>query len=381
MKIMKSALIRLIFASALAILIHGCNQSPKVEWVSPYKNVNWSAIIQAKAQLHVHTTRSDGWFSPQVVVDRYHELGYDILAITDHWLTTYPWQDFSSFEASARTIKRMEDGEFDRIPHKDAFVYENRDPAALGMLAVKGSEPSHSGPRRHHMVSLFSGVTGQGMEFEETLAAAGKSGGLLSFAHPARSTEKNNNTLEDYIYFFEKYPHIYGIDIFTRSTFREPERWPYSTEMVAGLLNHFGSPDTKDWRPVWFTATDDLHRIEDIDRTYQVQLVSSLDEENVYKSLKEGAYFWVAKALDEQGPLIESIEFKRNSIKIKGKGFDQVSWYSDNRLIHTGETFDLSKHGSDELFYVYFIARTSDFSIEDEKGAMIGSQPFWILRK
>jgi len=40
-----------------------------------------------KANLHTHTTSSDGSVSPQARVDQYRRKGYDILALTDHCVT------------------------------------------------------------------------------------------------------------------------------------------------------------------------------------------------------------------------------------------------------------------------------------------------------
>lgn len=37
-----------------------------------------------KTALHLHTTRSDGKDSPQDTIDHYQELGFDVIAITDH---------------------------------------------------------------------------------------------------------------------------------------------------------------------------------------------------------------------------------------------------------------------------------------------------------
>jgi hypothetical protein len=37
-----------------------------------------------KASFHTHTTYSDGFYSPQDVVEMYHDAGYDCIAITDH---------------------------------------------------------------------------------------------------------------------------------------------------------------------------------------------------------------------------------------------------------------------------------------------------------
>lgn len=376
-------ILSIIATTALLIFSAGCTDSSKIEWISPYKEINWENIKQAKAQLHTHTTRSDGRLSPQYIVDKYHETGYDILAITDHWLATWPWNDFASFEISNTTKTRVKNGEFDSVKPEDYLIYENRSPEKLNMIAVLGSEPSWREPRTHHMVSLFSNITGADMEFEEALAAAEKAGGLFSFAHPGRSVEKNNNKPEDYIHFLTKYQNIYGIDIFNRASYREPERFPYCRELISIILNHFGSPDNPGWRPVWLTATDDTHNpgVENIDRAFQIQLLDKLDQENVYKSLKEGKFFWAAKSPGENIPIINSIDFKKNIITVNGSGYEQIVWYSDNKIIHKGNTFDYKKDCAEDIDYLYFIAYTANFSVEGQKGAMIGSQPFWIVKK
>jgi len=51
---------------------------------SPYENVNWVTFGQYRASLHTHTHNSDGSASLPDSVRRHYELGYDILAITDH---------------------------------------------------------------------------------------------------------------------------------------------------------------------------------------------------------------------------------------------------------------------------------------------------------
>ena len=38
-----------------------------------------------RGNLHLHTTRSDGAFSPPEAVALYAKAGYDFLAVTDHW--------------------------------------------------------------------------------------------------------------------------------------------------------------------------------------------------------------------------------------------------------------------------------------------------------
>ena len=41
-----------------------------------------------RCALHAHTTNSDGDLAPNLLVEHYEELGFDVLAITDHWVRT-----------------------------------------------------------------------------------------------------------------------------------------------------------------------------------------------------------------------------------------------------------------------------------------------------
>ena len=38
-----------------------------------------------KVNLHMHTTRSDGQYSPATALRAYRNEGYDAVALTDHW--------------------------------------------------------------------------------------------------------------------------------------------------------------------------------------------------------------------------------------------------------------------------------------------------------
>jgi len=52
-----------------------------------------------KGNIHTHSTLSDGALTPQQVIERYQEAGYDFIAITDHFLPNYgfPVADTRSF--------------------------------------------------------------------------------------------------------------------------------------------------------------------------------------------------------------------------------------------------------------------------------------------
>ena len=44
--------------------------------------------VWLRCALHAHTTNSDGELSPELLVRHYEWAGFDILAITDHWVRT-----------------------------------------------------------------------------------------------------------------------------------------------------------------------------------------------------------------------------------------------------------------------------------------------------
>ena len=118
---------------------------------NPYEGVDWERTGRYKANLHTHTTQSDGRMPPAEVIGHYHQRGYHILAITDHDRCTWPWEKFGA------------------------------DPAELGMVAVAGNELS----RHHHTLSLFCTLATQTRDLETAIAEVAEAGGVAVLAHPA----------------------------------------------------------------------------------------------------------------------------------------------------------------------------------------------------
>src|SRR3954454_22688619 len=53
-------------------------------WMSPFE----APGIWLRCALHAHTTNSDGELGPDMLVRHYEWAGFDVLAITDHWVRT-----------------------------------------------------------------------------------------------------------------------------------------------------------------------------------------------------------------------------------------------------------------------------------------------------
>jgi hypothetical protein len=134
----------------------------------PYKNIDWATIGFHKANLHTHTTESDGKFTPDAVIDLYREHGYTVLALTDHARVTWPWQKF------------------------------DREAANLGMVDIQGNEIS----KTHHINSYFCGYKNAGSDSEEVvLTGILEQGGVAVINHPGRYTRKQMHKPEKHLAF------------------------------------------------------------------------------------------------------------------------------------------------------------------------------------
>src|SRR5438552_15482636 len=68
----------------LPALSRNVHQSDRLAAVTPFEGDGpW-----LRCALHAHTTNSDGELAPEMLVRHYEWAGYDVLAITDHWVRT-----------------------------------------------------------------------------------------------------------------------------------------------------------------------------------------------------------------------------------------------------------------------------------------------------
>jgi len=165
--------------------------------ISPHKK-------QFKANLHSHSTFSDGKLSPEQLKAAYKENGYQILAITDH---EYP-QDFTrmseedflmltGYEAYVRPDPNFTYDKYQSEIHMNLFARDPhnvkmicytpistkylKDPQALAAVPMVGSQRT-----REYTVEYIN-------EFIET---ARENGYLVSYNHPVWSMESHERILQ-----------------------------------------------------------------------------------------------------------------------------------------------------------------------------------------
>ena len=275
--------------------------------LNPYESVDWGDTDHSKAQFHAHTTASDGSWNPHQVVDRYHDAGYRILAITDHDThssqTSWPWTSFDDLVPSERSQTIMKTGEYrgqkSALPTMAGDLeYENRDPVAMNMIAVEGNEITRTYDGVHcHVLGLFSGWNSGEKDITDQLTGVSKAGGLAILAHPAfswthrltpgrRELEEgiSDKFYRQYATLFRDYPQLIAMEVAVGSG--SPEAWPHDVDLWDRLLEEF-MPE----RPIFGMATDDFHSTQ-FGMGWAVFPQEISDAADVRSAMENGAYYF-----------------------------------------------------------------------------------------
>lgn len=294
---------------------------------NPYASVEWKTVGYYDANLHTHTNFSDGAYDPHYAIDTYHQLGYTILALTDHdshhytfWpKALYPWTELNDIY---HQIKDQTGGRRDK-PYSEVVKeeWQNRDPEQLGMVSIPGSEIS----RTHHLGSLFNHYAGGTTSEETAFMEIGKQGGLALFFHPGRY----DRDAEWYVDFYQRHDHVVGMEVYN-----QVDRYPVDRNKWDSVL-HLLMPE----RPVWGFANDDTHSDNHFGRNRNIFLLSDFTKENVFQAMKKGNFLFFS-------PVVQGTpsEVKLKGVKVDKKGiqlelagdFDRIEWITYNP--DTGES-------------------------------------------
>ena len=173
---------------------------------SPYDELDWDSLNQYQAQLHTHTLYSDGTVDVKDVVERYYELGYDILAVTDHGVVNKGWNkvpevlDLIGYNQYINNFEPMSQERYEEI----TIHGTGRD--GRPMLDVPlGIEMNALVIRKNHVNGFFcgygQGILGEEENYETVIAGTHAAGGISFINHPGDfiAANKENGRAEDYM--------------------------------------------------------------------------------------------------------------------------------------------------------------------------------------
>ena len=286
---------------------------------NPYSNVDFETTNHYKANLHTHTTESDGSSSPSEVIYHYNNIGgYHILAITDHNKNTWPWNNWISEEP----LEKSDSSEY----------YPD-----LNMLAISGNEMSIG----HHRGSLLNPYSNGGLFMRLSFWFIEKQNGLCLFYHPGRY----NHDVEWYQRYFDNYDDcIVGIEVYNQGD-------KYSDDRILwDCINKERDPNGL----IWGFSNDDMHRISShAFRNYQHFLMANLTEENFRTAMIDGSFYFSyepngSKSNDPsygqaRTPQLIYVDIQGNTIQIISDNVDSVNWYDeDSQIVSMNNSYDVS---------------------------------------
>jgi len=200
-----------------------------------------------KAQLHCHTTESDGRLTPHELLEQYRAAGYSFVCITDHnRVTRYTRLDSASF------------------------------------LTIPGTEDTVSRwikPLGPHMSRLFVKSSLNHGTAQDRIQQTIAERGIVGLCHPSW-----NGNLWTGAWSPEAITHLRGYHLFE---IWNPHSPPEEDLKRWDLALSVHGPD----HPVWGTAVDDCHKPHQFNRAWIMAKVTAITADAFRTSLERGTFY------------------------------------------------------------------------------------------
>lgn len=279
-----------------------------------------------KGNLHIHTTCSDGRFSPDAARKLYREAGYDFIALTDHWR--------QSENQSADGFLELSGCEWDTGNMIDYPVFHIVGVGMASPVSLKRSPSLHP---------------------QEIINAILSAGGLPILAHPAWSITNPSDCLN--------LEGLCGVEIYNTIS-----NLPWNGRRAdSGLYFDIWANQGKLFQCI---ASDDCHFYNgDQTRSFIMVKARELSAGSLKKALQAGDFY------ASQGPLFHSVDYNGGVVEVRCSEVETVVFYSntvwcDDRVVTGGVDFASYKiKPTDKYVRVELI---------DREGNMAWSSPFYV---
>lgn len=400
------------YASGSAAVSAGTDKDYLI--TNPYGTVDWNTWKACKTQLHCHTNASDGVLTIKQFVQLNYDLGYDIVALTDHGTLNRGWNKSPQLVPIIRLVKYERTKMAPIIPLTDAeyssyingtAVTTNGTVRTNGMLDIPlGIELNTATPVADCHLSGYFGDYGQGKigvfgDYETPAAGEKAAGGLSMLSHVGeyvfldKDWEAHTGQLVDNSYankfarlFLDNAGSCLGMGI------NSGEDDHTMNDRI--LYDQILQKTIPDGVVPWAFTFADAHSFTDFDRAFTMQLMPELTLSAFKTSMINGTFFSVSKfssGVELNGmaelpegykvdysfktPVVTSIAVneENDTITVNGSDFNQITWVSNGQVIARGmdnTTIDLDSFSDQIGNYVRFYITGP--------GGICYSQPFVI---
>lgn len=369
-----TALAAVMLVSALPAVSVAAAPEKDYTIVNPYESVDWSTYDTYKANLHAHTTASDGDVTLSDMVQAYYDAGYDILSITDHGVINTGWRDerktngiFNGF----RKVYPMSEEQYQRIT-------TGADRNGRGMTDITGGvECNMAVVSKTHVNGYFTtygqGIWGYENDYKTATQRIEKAGGFSVLNHVGDWVNSNNFPERSH----EAMYISYFADIFTSAKSCLGMEIMNNTDNVTrsdrALWDELLKVVIPTGRNIWAFADDDSEQLNEIGRSFELFPLAENTEENVKNAMESGSFFAASryrKAEKNSGeedfegngnvPVVTDIKIDQNentisvSVDRSKTPCDEIRWIANGKVISNDYTIDLNDYEDDIGCYVRF---------------------------
>ncbi|MBQ2828607.1 MAG: hypothetical protein IJF20_05110 [Clostridia bacterium] len=315
------SILMLFSIAPMAMAADGADVDYKID--NPYANVDFENDNVYKADLHSHTTFSDGNNTLPEMTERHYELGFDIYAVTDHSSCFYSFTEpqhvdvmklfslvkngFVASDALSESGTAANGNAYTVTTSESGDQYYAQAGGKQMMGVPFGNEQNGTSFNNAHINTWFvdygHGRLGGTSYYEDVIKAVDELGGLSVINHPGEYTNARDEIFtadaynkDDIMYNYKirKFEHLLinydsciGIDINSKGDSRtrfDRKLWDI---MLQDLL-----PIS---RNVFAIATTDAHNLHIVDSGYTMHYMPELTSANLKKNMQEGGFFAASK--------------------------------------------------------------------------------------
>jgi hypothetical protein len=266
-----------------------------------------------KANMHLHTTYSDGILTPEEVKDLYKKNGYSIVAFTDHELLR-PHNYLADEEFLPITAVELATNEDDHYPFpytktyhlnlyakdKNANCYSERDNQRIWPGKVRDFETEEQKEVNYRRVCTVESMN-------DVIAKANAEGFLVSYNHPAWSVQSYND--------YADLKGVWGVEIF-------------NTGSVLGGYPECENPWVDMLRlgaNVFPLAADDAHGDWDTCGGWIMLKSEKLEYDTVMQALERGDFY------ASTGPQIEELYIEDGIVTVRCSAAKSIHVLAERR--------------------------------------------------
>lgn len=324
-----------------ALSVVSCAADAGCDYVinNPYENVDFSSFKQYKADLHSHTTASDGTNTLKEMLEAHYNYDFDIVAVSDHGLSSYSWTSQEVLPAMAVVIELFKNrGGAVEALNKDGGSAANGSTYSLvtknggdyysqttsggvtgqEMMRVPFAiENNPTSLNNAHVNSFFvdygNKVVGGTSDYETPIKNVDELGGVSVINHPGEYTNARDEETTAAAYDYSDTHYKYCIDKFTSllSSYNScigidvnskgDQRTRYDRKLWDILLMNV----VPTGRNVYGLATSDAHSVEAVYSGYTEMLMPENTVANLESCMKNGEFFAASKYLGNPEEITE----------------------------------------------------------------------------